>query len=139
MVPVVNEQPERWTHLAAAIRERLSELAWSQADLVRASGVSSFTVRRLMNGEHGNYREANLGRVSQALWGDTRALSRILDGDAVEDPPAEDDGDEVVQAILRSRRLTADQRDLLIVAYRGAIARNEGRAGQVDGEQHHLA
>lgn len=136
----MTDHDERWADVAAAINQRLTERAWHQADLVRESGVSAFTVRRLMQGSHQNYREANLGRVSRALWGDQAVIRRILEGTPPSGRSAEQRDDErspVEVEILRDPGLTPDQQDLLIVAYRGAITRTlKARSGEVDGEQH---
>lgn len=39
----------------------------TQAELIRASGISEATVRPLMQGEPGNYRNVTLAKISRAL------------------------------------------------------------------------
>lgn len=68
-----------WSVLAAkGINERLSDLGWSQSDLVRESGVSATTIRWLQNGDHRTYRDQTLARVSKALGWPPGALRRLL-------------------------------------------------------------
>lgn len=77
--------PERYTdeaveRLAAAIRERMDVLAMSQSELVRASGVSAATVRKIMAGVSGNYQQHILGKISLALGWTPTSSTRILGG-----------------------------------------------------------
>lgn len=60
----------------------------SQADLVRASGVSDPTIRDLMRGTPGGRRDETLWKVSIALGWERGRIHRILAGD--ETPPPSD-------------------------------------------------
>lgn len=139
----MSDQPERWDEVAAAVTAEMERRAWGQVDLVKASGVSSFTVRKVMRGEPGNYRPANLGRISRALWGDPNRLRAILEGSAdVPGSEREDSGDEVpvVAAILADPWLNQTQKDMLILGYRTAIAGTavEGGLSEHDRKLHGL-
>jgi transcriptional regulator with XRE-family HTH domain len=78
---------DQWAAVGAAIRERMAELVppMSQADLVRASGVSDPTVRDLMRGAAGSRRGETLWKVSIALGWERDRIHRIVAGD---DEPA---------------------------------------------------
>lgn len=113
--------------------------AWSQADLVRESRVSDTTIRKMLRGQAENYRSDVLGKVSHALWGDASVIRQILEG---ESPPsggnaAEDErGDEVVEAIHRSRRLSVTDKELLLTAYRFAIRTPPSDLDEIDRHVH---
>lgn len=79
----MSDHSERWSNIGQAIVERMDEIPMSQAELVKASGVSDFTIRKLMRGTPGNYRPDRLRKVSKALgW----APGAILG--ATSDPPS---------------------------------------------------
>ena len=138
----MTDHAERWTDVRTAIGTAMADKGWAQADLMRASGVSDYTIRKIVNGEPGNYRDSILAKVSKALWGDAHGITRILEGgepSAGAGHEGEDSSDEVVVAILRSQRITDDQRDLLLTMYRGAVARTAGAKGSgspIHGEHH---
>lgn len=68
---------ERWEKVGAHINKRMTELGMSQADLVRQSGVSEFTVRKLMRGLPGRYRPDRLAKVAIALEWLPDSIDRI--------------------------------------------------------------
>jgi DNA-binding Xre family transcriptional regulator len=124
----MSDHPDRWPAVKARIAAAMADKGWGQADLIRASGVSDFTIRRLMNGEPGNYRASILGRVSKALWGDPQGITRILAGDEPSAGPDErdDDTDEVVIAIQRSPHLDPAGKRLILAAYRSIVVTADG-------------
>lgn len=73
--------PERWALVAVFVITAMQEKAWSQADLVRASGVSEFTVRKILKATPGNYRPDRLAKLSTALGWSGDSIQRILDGE----------------------------------------------------------
>lgn len=76
----MTDHENRWAavqdHVAAAMKKQ----RLSQAELVRASGVSDFTVRKVMNGTPGNYRPDRLAKIAYALGWEADGIERILDG-----------------------------------------------------------
>jgi hypothetical protein len=73
-----------WSVVATAIAERMDELAWDQATLVRVSGLSDPFVRGMMNGTpRGSPRPANLRRLAIGLGWTPDSIDRLLAG---EDP-----------------------------------------------------
>ena len=74
-----------WAAVARAVSERMDELGMSQMDLVRRSGVSDATIRRLTRGDDRyGFRRTSLAAVSKALGWRPDALTAISRG---EDPP----------------------------------------------------
>jgi transcriptional regulator with XRE-family HTH domain len=76
----MTDSQQRWALIRDVVRERMRDLAISQAELVRASGVSDFTVRKVMNGTPGNYRESNLAKMALALGWTPTAFADLLAG-----------------------------------------------------------
>ena len=68
--------------VAEAVRARLDELGWTQVELVRQAGVSSFTVQRMVNEEDATFRLEIKRKVSTALGWTPDSLDRIARGDA---------------------------------------------------------
>ncbi len=66
--------------MGAAIRTRMAELALSQNDLCRMSGVSPYTITRLRRGEPGPYRADRLQKVSNALGWSATHIEELLGG-----------------------------------------------------------
>jgi transcriptional regulator with XRE-family HTH domain len=76
---------EGWRQVAVAINDRLADLGWDQAALVRASGVSATTVRWLQNASQPRYRPSTLTRVAKALGWSANAIERLRkEGEAPE-------------------------------------------------------
>lgn len=73
---------ERWRAVGEAVTARAKAKAYSQADLVRASGVSDATVRPVMRGEAKNYRPDRLAKISQALGWPPDGIERLLAGES---------------------------------------------------------
>jgi transcriptional regulator with XRE-family HTH domain len=125
------------------IRHERARLGWSLRTASKKAKFSVSTWQRLEKGEEVEYN--SLVKAVIALGWPSTVADDLMRGEEPQsarplEPADEGDVDEVVEAILRSTKITADQRDLLIVAYRGAVLRTaQGRAGQVDGEQHDLA
>lgn len=67
--------------LADSIARRLAELGWNQAELVRQSGVSAYTVRKMMAGEEVGYRVDVKRKIAVALGWTPDSLDRTLRGD----------------------------------------------------------
>lgn len=63
----------------------MAQRGMSQSELVRASGVSAFTIRKVMQGVAGRYQAAKLAKISTALGGPAEALRLLYAG---ETPPA---------------------------------------------------
>jgi transcriptional regulator with XRE-family HTH domain len=85
----MNDRDERYIHvsakaapaLASAIRKRMAdEPGFTQAELVRRSGVSHPTVRALMRGEPGNRGRTEVRQVSAALGWTPDSIERLLAG-----------------------------------------------------------
>lgn len=76
----------RWGYVASIINERLAELAWTQKELERRSGVSDTTLRNLQHARADNYRPAVLAAVSRALGWPPDALERISHGATPPEP-----------------------------------------------------
>lgn len=109
---------ERWGAVAEAITARMAELALSQADLVRTSGVSDATIRKLMRGEAGNYRPDRLAKVSQALGWGPDGIDRIRAGTQPNhSAPAMSD---------RLDRLEAQMQEVLAIVRRLDTTRDDG-------------
>jgi transcriptional regulator with XRE-family HTH domain len=66
--------------MGAAIRTRMAELALSQNDLYRRSGVSPYTITRLRRGDPGPYRADRLQKVSNALGWNSTHIEELLYG-----------------------------------------------------------
>lgn len=82
--PADDELRHRWHLVSVAVLDRMDSKAMSQADLVRESGVSDFTVRKVMRGEPGNYRPDRLAKISVALGQSSNWIAEILKrGDAM--------------------------------------------------------
>lgn len=99
-----------WQDVANAIDRRLAELGWSQMDLVRQSGVSDATVRRLQRGGgDGGFRSSSLAEVSKALGWQPEALARVSRG---EEAPKTVDYLDRAALVRQIRKLRADVDDL---------------------------
>lgn len=72
--------------LGQQVRARLAELGWTQVELARQSGVSSFTVQRMCSDDEGQtYRLDSRRRVASALGWTPDSIDRVLRGE----PPVE--------------------------------------------------
>lgn len=111
---------QRWVDVGEAIRARMTSLAMSQADLVRESGVSDFTVRKLMRGEAGSYRPDRLAKVATALRWQTDAIDRILGGEQ----PVDARGD--LDLATRLDGLESQMAELLAIVRRLDSPRDDG-------------
>lgn len=114
-----DDEYEVWRSVANAINERLEDLAWDQAALVRASGVSATTIRWLQTASQLRYRPTTLAKVSKALGWPANAIEQIRTKGIIPEPfrdpdwpqrqtPFEDDepeDDEV--AVFEDPRLAA--------------------------------
>jgi transcriptional regulator with XRE-family HTH domain len=78
----MSDQQERWTAVGEAVEAQMAVRGMSQVDLVRASGISVQTVRRISRGVPGNYRPSSLRKLSLALWDHGLVLDRILAGES---------------------------------------------------------
>lgn len=83
---VLQRETESWEAVGDAIQARLDELGWEQVDLVRASGISDTTVRRLQRGDGGRFQRSTLTRVALALGWPADAVWRILAGEPAPEP-----------------------------------------------------
>lgn len=80
-----------WDAVAGAISARLVDIDMTQADLAARAGVALMTVRELQHNLQQRRRNPRtLAAVSDALGWPTDHLARILEGDAVDDPDADD-------------------------------------------------
>lgn len=105
----MSDDQARWHAAAGAINERMHQLGLSQVDLIRRSGVSAFTVRRLQKGVPANYREANVAKVCLALGWTADSLRRLLNGDdplPAADPHLQPVPDQATVERLEARVLT---------------------------------
>lgn len=75
-----------------------------QADVVRLSGVSDPTVRRIMRGDLEGRTPVTLARVSEAVGWSPDSIARILDGGEPELVSLP--GDDVLARLERLERLT---------------------------------
>lgn len=92
---------DRWAEVARYVADAMKRHAMSQTDLSSKSGVSAFTVRRVMRGEAGRYREDRLAKISRALGWPGNGIERILTGDTPDDfPDALPSLDEVLEEAL---------------------------------------
>lgn len=108
-----------------AVAARLDELRMSQADLVRASGVSHPTVRRLQF-EGVVPSRPKAAAIAEALGWPPDAFDRIVEG-GDPSPGAVDVAKAraaVEAAISTDPNLTPELRSALLTAYRGLIARH---------------
>lgn len=78
---------DRWDDVAKHVADAMQRQAMSQTDLAAKSGVSAFTVRRVMRGESGRYREDRLAKISVALGWPGNGIDRILRGETPDDFP----------------------------------------------------
>lgn len=92
-----------WPAVERAVNDRLSELGWTQADLVRESRISDATIRRLQNASRaeGGFRRDVLAAVSRALGWPPGTLTAISRGDP---PPRTQD---YLDRELLVRKITA--------------------------------
>lgn len=124
---------QRWQAVAAHVAEAMTARALSQADLADASGVSAYTVRRVMHGETGNYRPDRLRKISRALGWSADSIERILAGGEPE-PMATATAEQEVEELRgivdeRVAELRADL-DRALAAIEALAADNEAlRAG----------
>jgi transcriptional regulator with XRE-family HTH domain len=84
MVGDMTYPEERWQMVGTAIRAALRDRPESQAQFLKAVGVSANKFRELRRGQPGMYRPDTLAKISEGLWGDPTAIRRLLEGD---DPP----------------------------------------------------
>jgi transcriptional regulator with XRE-family HTH domain len=110
----VTDRSERWPAVKDAVSSRMRSLAMSQADLVRASGVSDTTVRPVMNGKPGNYRPESLRRISLALGWTAESIEEVLGGGepTIARPTAT--APQVDRLLDAVSELTDDEREQLI-------------------------
>jgi transcriptional regulator with XRE-family HTH domain len=101
----VTGQEDSGEVMGAAIRARMAELALSQNDLYRKSGVSPYTITRLRHGDAGPYRADRLQKVSNALGWSATHIEQLLNGQT---PPPPVVPPNVAQQI-------AELRDYLVV------------------------
>lgn len=101
--------PERWAELGRAITRRMAELqGMTMTQLQNRSGVSRETLRPIVNGQPGNYRDTTLVRLSHALGWSVTSIHQFLEGGdvTIESTPAPDD--EQYEATLRTVEALAD-------------------------------
>lgn len=80
-----------WAAVAAAIQARLAELDMTQAELAARAGVALMTVRELQHNLAARRRSPRtLAAVSEALGWPSDHLTRILEGERVANPDADD-------------------------------------------------
>lgn len=96
-------QKQATQRTAEAVSDRINELGLSRAALVRASGVSDLTIRRLEAGEDRTYRADVLARLSRALGWKPNAIAQMLNGAKA---PEEVDANEP-DMLARIQRLEA--------------------------------
>ena len=80
-----------WQRVAVAIQGRMRELGLRQQELSDVAGVSTATLRKLLNGGPGRYRPETLRRVGRALGWPPDTLIGVFEGRPVPadfaDPP----------------------------------------------------
>ena len=80
-----------WDAVAEAIKARLVELDMTQTELATRAGVALMTVRELQHNLQPRRRSPRtLATISEALGWPSDHITRILDGDQVADPDADD-------------------------------------------------
>jgi transcriptional regulator with XRE-family HTH domain len=80
-----------WDAVAAVIKDRLTEIDMTQAELAARAGVALMTVRELQHNLKPRRRSPRtLTAVSEALGWPGDQLTRILDGERPPDPSADD-------------------------------------------------
>jgi transcriptional regulator with XRE-family HTH domain len=67
-----------WSRLAELVDKQMTDQGMSQADLERKSGVSDFTIRKVLKGDQHNYRGPILRKLSLALGWTADSAERIL-------------------------------------------------------------
>ena len=67
--------------LAAALRDRMSDLGYDVQMLSRESNVSDFVIRQMLNETVKNYRTDSKRRIATALGWTPESIDRILRGD----------------------------------------------------------
>jgi transcriptional regulator with XRE-family HTH domain len=110
----MTDRSDRWGNVRDAIDDRMRSLAMSQADLVRASGVSDTTVRPVMKGTEGNYRPESLRRISRALGWTAESIEEILTGGEATLARASSGQPTVDRLLDAVSELTDDEREQLI-------------------------
>lgn len=118
----VSGEPADWNRVADSINERMRELGWDQADLVRRAGLSDATVRQLQRGEKPLYRRSSLRKVSVALLWPPDGIERLAGGATVEDLGRQ----------MAATADAADQEAWRDVAARVAARRDDVGLSQVD-------
>lgn len=63
----VTDQPERYDEAARVLNDAMEELDLLKADVIRLSGVSDYTVRKLASAVPNTYRRANLTKIAKAV------------------------------------------------------------------------
>lgn len=97
-----DRENQDWPRVARLVNERMDELGLTQMDLVRRSGVSDATVRKIMRGTRMAYRRPSLSEISKALGWQPNTLERLSQG---EDPPKMVDYLDRQQLLRRVREL----------------------------------
>lgn len=95
-----------WEAVAGAIKRAMNEHGLGQQDLSDLAGISTATLRKLMNSSAGNYRPQTLARVSRALGWPADSLNRVLEGHERAEPPRLS-GEETDAELSRRLRLLA--------------------------------
>lgn len=96
-------QKEATKRTAEAISDRINELGLSRSALVKLSGVSDLTIRRLEAGEERTYRIDVLARLSRALGWKPNAVAQMLNGAKA----PEEEGPADADLMTRLQRLEA--------------------------------
>jgi len=118
----MNDRNDMWAAVATLVTARMAAAVMSQADLVRASGLSDPLVRGIMCGNpRGEPRPVNLAKASTALGWSADSIARILEGgepELVVSQPSDVDADvlrrlkaleQAVSAVMAS---AADREEL---------------------------
>lgn len=97
-----------WDAVGMALRQRMAALALTQAELAKQSGVSDFTLRKIMRGDEGNYRPALLAKIATALGWTPSSIDDILAGGEPSLPEPAPDSIEArltaIETVLRELR-----------------------------------
>lgn len=95
-------ETQDWPRAARFVNGRMDELGMTQMDLVRRSGVSDATVRKVMRGTKMAYRQSSLAEISKALGWPPNTLERLSQG---EEPPKMVDYLDRQQLLRRVREM----------------------------------
>lgn len=80
-MPPPNRAEQDWPRAGQVMREQMAELGWNQMELVRRSGVSDATIRKLMRGVRQAYRPQSLAEISKALGWPPQTMERLSRGE----------------------------------------------------------